>query len=233
MGWMTPLDGDAFLTSAMRPGWPVDFHWSLMAPTKSRAGSWFWMAVRTWTRGKAFLLFCEPFVFVPDDLFEDVLGLVRLVVDALALLVNSLHLERELVGADVVLGLAERRAAADGHLRLGLVRDGRHWGHVDGAGPHGASLRGARAAAEGDGRAEGGGGGEGGHVAVQLCGYDTTDPCAPRSARAADPTPRVRRKFRWITCRDLESVSHFLRPKCPYENRSRPIGDRASHERVS
>ena len=26
--------------------------------------------------GKAFLLFCEPFVFVPDDLLEDVLGLV-------------------------------------------------------------------------------------------------------------------------------------------------------------
>ena len=51
-----------------------------------------------------------------------------------------------------------------------------------------------------------GGGGEGGHVAVQLCGYDTTDPCAPRSARAADPTPRVRRKFRWITCRDLKML---------------------------
>ena len=51
MGWMTPLDGDAFLTSAMSPGWPVDFHWSLMAPTKSRAGSWFWIAVRTRVSG--------------------------------------------------------------------------------------------------------------------------------------------------------------------------------------
>mmetsp|Transcript_5415 Transcript_5415/g.22199 ORF Transcript_5415/g.22199 Transcript_5415/m.22199 type:complete len:324 (-) Transcript_5415:16-987(-) len=51
LGWMTPLDGDAFLTSAMSPGWPVDFHWSLMAPTKSRAGSWFWIAVRTRVSG--------------------------------------------------------------------------------------------------------------------------------------------------------------------------------------
>mmetsp|Transcript_3746 Transcript_3746/g.10149 ORF Transcript_3746/g.10149 Transcript_3746/m.10149 type:complete len:216 (+) Transcript_3746:574-1221(+) len=59
LGWMTPLDGDAFLTSAMRPGWPVDFHWSLMAPTKSRAGSWFWMAVRTWTRGKRSFCFAS------------------------------------------------------------------------------------------------------------------------------------------------------------------------------
>ena len=113
------------------------------------------------------LLLGEPLVLVPHDLLQDVLGLVRLVVDALALLVDGLHLERELVGADVVPGLAERRAAADGHLRLGL-RDGRRWGHGDGA-AGGLAGGGARAAAEVDGRAESGGGRESGHASRQLC----------------------------------------------------------------
>jgi hypothetical protein len=38
LGWMMPLDGLAFFTSAMRPGLPVDSYMSLSAPMKLRTG---------------------------------------------------------------------------------------------------------------------------------------------------------------------------------------------------
>ncbi len=37
-GWITPLEGDAFLTSAMRPGLPVDWDLAAMAALKSAVG---------------------------------------------------------------------------------------------------------------------------------------------------------------------------------------------------
>mmetsp|Transcript_11689 Transcript_11689/g.28382 ORF Transcript_11689/g.28382 Transcript_11689/m.28382 type:complete len:215 (+) Transcript_11689:695-1339(+) len=52
---MIPLEGDAFFTSAISPGWPVAASWSLIACTKSRGGGASCMAVRTRARGNASL----------------------------------------------------------------------------------------------------------------------------------------------------------------------------------
>lgn len=38
LGWMTPLEGEAFLTSAIRPGLPVSAACAWIAPMKSRGG---------------------------------------------------------------------------------------------------------------------------------------------------------------------------------------------------
>mmetsp|Transcript_734 Transcript_734/g.1696 ORF Transcript_734/g.1696 Transcript_734/m.1696 type:complete len:237 (+) Transcript_734:584-1294(+) len=51
LGWITPLLGDAFLTSAMSAGCPVALNCSLMAPTKSRGGGASTMEVRTSSSG--------------------------------------------------------------------------------------------------------------------------------------------------------------------------------------
>ena len=123
LGWMTPLEGDAFFTSAMSAGWP-----------SPRAGSGWRRRSRGRGRvlkrgadeleGELLLALLEPHIRVPDDLLEDVDGLVDLVVHALTLGGHGLHLERELVRADVVQGGTVGGTAADGNLGLGVLRGG-------------------------------------------------------------------------------------------------------------